>query len=114
MSTWTTDDLVDKISAISSAFHAAGTVSDGVLRAIARHSGERIPFSVESGSGRTTLLFSHLSQCHKVFAVDAGNSISAVRRTEMFNSGSVEFIEGPTQVPLPRYVFDKQIHVAML
>jgi hypothetical protein len=100
-------DLVEDISQLPSDWHGAGTVSKNVLRAIARHAEGMGSFhhSVETGSGKTTLLFSHLSAHHVVFAVDAGQSISQVRSSQLFNSQSTTFVEGPTQRTLPRHTF---------
>ncbi len=86
-----------------------------MLRAIASHA-ERmgtIHHSVETGSGRTTLLFSHLSADHVVFAVDAGQSMSQVRNSPLFNAGSTTFVEGPTQRTLARQTFPHR-HQAVL
>jgi Methyltransferase domain len=100
-------DLVEEISQLPSDWHGAGSVSGNVLRAIASHA-ERmgaIQHSVETGSGRTTLLFSHLSADHVVFSVDAGQSINQVRNSHLFNARSTTFVEGPTQRTLPGQIF---------
>jgi hypothetical protein len=107
--------LVEEIAALPSDWHGAGSVSRNVLRAIASHA-ERmgtIQHSVETGSGKTTLLFSHLSADHVVFAVDAGQSVSQVRNSPLFNARSTTFVEGPTQRTLPRQTFPHR-HQAVL
>jgi hypothetical protein len=89
-------------------WHGAGTVGRTVLDAIVRHVAQTpspIERSAETGSGKTTLLLSHLSPHHTVFAVDAGQSISRVRGSDLFNVRSTTFIEGPTQRTLPRHYF---------
>jgi hypothetical protein len=108
-------DLVEEIARLPGDWHGAGSVSRNVLRAIASHA-ERtgtIHHSVETGSGRTTLLFSHLSADHVVFAVDAGQSMSQVRNSPLFNAGSTTFVEGPTQRTLPGQTFPHR-HQAVL
>ena len=97
------DQLVTEISRLPADWHLAGTMSERVLRAIARYCSEQeIARSVETGSGKTTLLYSHLSGDHKVFAKENENhSISVVRASPLLESGTVKFIEGPTQVTLP-------------
>ena len=60
------DQLVAEISRLPADWHLAGTMSESVLRAIARYSNKGgFAWSVETGSGKTTLLFSHLSRDHK-------------------------------------------------
>jgi len=72
------EELVNTIAALPNDWHGCGTVSRNVLDAIVKHVGQTPPIkrSIETGSGCTTLLFSHLSQCHTVFALDSRESIS--------------------------------------
>ena len=102
-----TPELVEEIAQLPSDWHGAGTVSRNVLKAIAVHAERMGTFhhSVETGSGKTTLLLSHLSANHVVFAVDAGQSISQVRKSPLFNPQSTIFVDGPTQRTLPRQTF---------
>jgi hypothetical protein len=91
-------------------------MSEAVLRAIATHS-ERLPpicHSAETGSGKTTLLFSHLSQHHEVFAIDDGGSISRVQSSSLFNPERVTFIQGPSQMTLPRHRFAGKLEMALI
>src|SRR5262245_66546928 len=70
---------------------------------------------METGSGKTTLLFSQLSESHKVFALEGDNrSITVVRESRLLRPGAVEFIDGPTQVTLPRYRFQNELQVALI
>jgi hypothetical protein len=100
--------LIDKIGALPSDWHGAGSVSREVLLAIARHCESMGGFrhSAETGAGRTTLLFSHLSDNHLVFAKDDGRSLSQTRTSPLLRAESVRFIEGPTQKTLLNYEFD--------
>jgi len=100
-------DLVEDIANLPGDWHGAGTVNRGVLQAIVSFAEKAggIRHSVETGSGRTTLLFSQLSDHHVVFAVDAGQSISQVRNSHLFKAASTTFVEGPTQRTLPRHTF---------
>lgn len=108
--------LIDKIAALPSDWHGAGSVNQEVLLAIARHceSMGRIRQSAETGAGRTTLLFSHLSDNHLVFAKDDGTSISATRASSLLRAEHVTFIEGPTQKTLPTYEFDCTFQVVLI
>lgn len=109
-------ELIDKIEELPSDWHGSGTVSARGLRAIAKHAASIGPIrhSVETGSGMTTLLFSHLSEDHRVFALDGANSISQVRNSPLFRSQNVTYVEGPTQVTLPSYVFPRNVQIALI
>ena len=80
-------DLIDKIAELPSDWHKAGMMSPEVLRAIARHSEQIGPInqSAETGSGLTTLLFSHLSASHLVFAIDLERSIRQAKESPLLN-----------------------------
>ena len=110
------DELIAKIVALPQDWHGAGTVNAVTLRAIARHASQAGPLehTIETGAGRTTLLFSHLSPDHRVFAVDHGNSIGAVRSSPFLESRAVTFVEGPTQRTMPVYSYPEQIQVALI
>jgi hypothetical protein len=109
------NQVLQEISQLPEDWHQAGTVSINVLHAMARHLGRlTISNSMETGSGKSTLLFSHISPNHKVFSVDAGNSISKVRNSPLFNGAGVEFIEGPTQITLTSHVFRQNLQAAFI
>lgn len=105
-------DLIEQIT--QSYFHPGGMVSKRALKAIIKNCGMNILSSAETGSGLTTLLFSHISQNHKVFAVDDGQSISSVRSSSLFKVANVEFIEKPTQLSLPRYEFKDKFDAVLI
>src|ERR1700687_1782516 len=105
----TINQLLTEVQRLPEDWHKAGSVTSATLRAIVKHVAELdVLHSMETGSGRTTLLFSHLSRDHKVFAVNEygdtdTKSITAVRASHLFNQATVEFIEGPTQRTLPQH-----------
>ena len=71
------DQICRRIAEVGPGLHSAGTFSSRTLEAIARIAGARqIRHSAETGSGASTLLFSHLSQHHTVFALDDGQAVS--------------------------------------
>ncbi len=109
-------ELISTIADLPRGWHGCGTVDRNVLEAIANHAEQlpRLLRSVETGSGCTTLLFSHLSPNHTVFAVDDGESISQVRKSELFNSQTTTYIEGPTQRTLPSFQFVETHQLIML
>jgi hypothetical protein len=109
-------DLIDKIAELPPDWHSAGMMSPKVLRAIARQAEQIGPIrqSAETGSGITTLLFSHLSTRHLVFAKDLNKSISQAKNSPLLNPEAVTFVEGPTQVTLPSYRFSNKLQIALI
>jgi hypothetical protein len=71
--------------------------------------------SAETGSGASTLLLSHLSESHTVFAMDAGTgSIRGIEGSPLLRAGVVTFVEGPTQLTLPRHQFQGALQLALI
>src|ERR1700761_3439644 len=105
--------LLAEVVRIAPSLHKAGTFSTRTFEALLRHaSAKPIKHSVETGSGASTLLFSHLSQEHTVFALDAGtNSIRAIEHLPLLRQEVVTFVEGPTQHTLPAYGFPHQLQL---
>jgi Methyltransferase domain len=108
--------LIEKITALGGRWHDAGTVSRHVLLAIANHCEARggLRHSAETGAGRSTLLFSHLSDNHLVFAKDEGRSLSQTRTSPLLRGEHVTFVEGPTQQTLPNYRFDRPFQLVFI
>ncbi|MGA3030001.1 MAG: class I SAM-dependent methyltransferase [Candidatus Limnocylindrales bacterium] len=105
------------ICALPNDWHGAGTVSDAVLVAISRRCSGGLTHSVETGTGRTTLLLSHLSRDHTVFTKQDrgdGDSLDRVRASSLFVPAAVRFVEGPTQITVPRYAFSERFEFALL
>ena len=99
-------------------WHGAGSLTGEVLDAIARHASSRpIRRSVETGTGKSTLVLSHCSDLHTVFAMDdrdLGGSLQRVQESALLRSEVVRFVVGPTQRTLASHVFDAPIDLAML
>lgn len=108
--------VVQAIVEIAPGLHTAGTTSPQFLHAILAHATQReIGHSVETGCGASTLLLSHLSEHHTVFAVDEGSgSIANVRRSPLLRQERVIFVEGPTQKTLPLHSFENELQFALL
>lgn len=106
------------IDALPQRWHGLGSIPAPVLEALTRNLQERQPhLSVETGTGRSTLLFSHLSKHHLVFTQDdtaRGDSLAAVRGSELLRPDTVEFVIGPTQRMLVSHRFDTPIDFAYL
>ena len=79
------DRLLDAVITIAPALHKAGTLSAVTLKAFVRHASARLVIaSAETGSGASTLLLSHISGEHTVFAMDGGTgSINAIRASSL-------------------------------
>jgi hypothetical protein len=99
-------------------WHAAGTFHQKGLEKLVEHAGGLdIQYSVETGTGKTTLLFSHLSGHHTVFAKDDsgdGDSLQVVRECPILQRAKVEFVVGPTQRTLPNYEFKNKLQLVLI
>jgi hypothetical protein len=111
-----TQELQRRIAEVAPSLHSAGTLSTRALDGIARYAVKRkIRCSAETGSGATTLLMSHLSEHHLVFALDDGNgSIVNIKRSNLLRADHVEFVEGPTQRTLPRFRFTETLQFVLI
>ena len=97
--------LLAEILQSSRSIHNSGSMSPAALIALARHLEDRtVKHSVETGTGASTLIFSHLSKSHTVFALDSDESITMVLRDPSLNGESTPFVAGPTQKILPVFV----------
>ena len=113
----TNDDVYASILALPYDWHGAGTVTNRVLRAIAAHHPRPLLRTAETGTGRTTLLLSHASREHVVFAADdAGNgdSLERVRTSTLLAGETTCFVVGPTQLTLPRYEFTDELDLVLI
>jgi hypothetical protein len=99
-------------------WHGAGTFNGPALEKLLEHaSGLNVADSVETGTGKTTLLFSHLSAHHVVFAKDDsgdGDSLTVVRQSVILRKERVEFVIGPTQRTLANYNFTTSLQLVLI
>jgi hypothetical protein len=87
------EEICVRIAEIAPSLQSAGTLSRRAFEALFRHATKRrIDHSAETGAGATTLLLSHLSKNHTVFALDAGGSITNVRCSGLLNHAVVAFV----------------------
>jgi hypothetical protein len=114
----TPQDVVAEASRMPSDWHGAGSLSGEVLAAIARHAGSRpIRRSVETGTGKSTLVLSHCSASHTVFAQDDrghGDSLLRVQECALLRRETTTFVVGPTQRTLATHTFDAPLDLVML
>lgn len=87
--------------------HAEGAFPTRVLRRIEALLPAAVENSVETGCGRSTILFSNLARHHKVFALDDSahrdSSVEFFRRCPLTRNDRIEIVFGPTQRTLPTY-----------
>ncbi|MBL8056093.1 MAG: tetratricopeptide repeat protein, partial [Anaerolineales bacterium] len=110
-------EVLAELEKLPSHWHAAGTLHIDVLRHIAQWAGGRaIQHTAETGTGKSTVLFSHLSPDHKVFAIDNGNtdSLPIVQGSSLLDHTHVEFILGPTQLTLPQHRFPHKLQIVLI
>jgi hypothetical protein len=110
------DEVLRRIAEVGPGLHSVGSFSTRTLEGIARAAQKRrIRNSVETGSGASTLLFSHLSDHHTVFASDGGSgSVTNIRRSPLLRQNVVTFVEGPTQATLPRHHFTEKMQLVLI
>jgi len=110
------EGILAQIAALRSDWQAEGSpLPVKVLRAIGQHVGTRpVSHSAETGTGRSTVLLSHLSRHHTVFTLTDGPSYAAVIASPILNRQVLEFVTGPTQLSLPTYPFPHPLELALL
>jgi hypothetical protein len=109
-------NVLSEVLKVAPTLHGAGTFSAATLEAMMRHaSAQPIRHSAETGSGASTLMFSHLSEHHLVFAMDCGtDSVRGVQRSPLLRAEHVTFVEGPTQLTLPVHTFAHPLQLALI
>ena len=114
----TVQDVLAEVSRMPADWHGAGSLSAEVLAAIARHASSRpIRRSVETGTGKSTLVLSHCSDAHTVFAQDDrghGDSLELVQRCPLLRRATTSFVVGPTQRTLAAHRFEAPLDLVML
>jgi predicted O-methyltransferase YrrM len=107
--------LLSEILESSRSIHRSGSMSPSALIQLVAHLEDRnVRHSVETGTGASTLVFSHLSQSHTVFAVDSDESITSVLQNPLLKREVTSFVNGPTQKTLPVYSFASPLQAALL
>lgn len=110
------DKILSELRQLPQDWHSSGPLDDNVLKKLARHCANYgdITNSAETGAGKSTLFFSQVSQHHTVFAIDVGNSLTKVKKSELIRDKNVEFVEGPTQVSVPAYSFTRKLDIVLI
>ena len=114
------EDLKTILRRMGGVSHHAGAFSSDVLIAVAEVLPERIRHSLETGCGKSTVMFSNISEQHYVFAYDdlgtPGSSVQMVMDDPAYQNDAVTWVYGPTQTTLPQYQFpsDRLFDVILL
>lgn len=111
-----TASLLDQVVAVNESLHKCGTFGPAALRALGKHlSKRRVRYSAETGSGTSTLLFSHCSEQHTAFTIDSGGgSVVNVKASPLLRADKVIWIDGPSQLTLPTFRFTNQLQAALI
>lgn len=109
-------EILNDLKKLPQTWHDSGPLDDNVLQALADHCQEygNITRSAETGAGKSTLFFSHVSCRHSVFAIDIGQSLTMVKESDLLKPGVVEFVEGPTQLTVPSYIFSEKFDIVLI
>jgi Methyltransferase domain len=110
-----TSGLLAQILEASRSIHHSGSMSPAALIGLVKHlEARKVRHSVETGAGASTLVFSHLSECHTAFTLDSDESMSRVLRNPLFAGQSTTFVEGPTQKTLPVHAFQWPLQAVLI
>jgi hypothetical protein len=96
--------------------HAAGSLNTKIIAAIERLPGVPFNYTIETGCGKSTILFSNISEHHVTFCLDdrTGKKSNVNYFLNCPYTGRVQTVYGPTQITLPSYKFEKAINLALL
>ena len=114
-------EVLKGLAALPEDWHAAGCLEMPNLEGLARHASTRkIRRSVETGTGKSTLLLSHLSEHHLCFSLDDakslgdGHSLERASGSSLLKPGVVEFVVGPTQQTLIAHTFSEPLQLVFI
>jgi Methyltransferase domain len=113
----TFDTILQEVLRLPDDWHEAGSFPAEVLEALVTHSSARpLTHTAETGTGKSTLLLSHLSEDHTVFTSDdsSNTSLGRVMESPLLNRERVHFVLGPTQSTLTRHTFLHPLQLVLL
>lgn len=106
--------LLRELEGLPPDWHGSGLITVAALRGIARHASAGVTSSAETGSGRSSLLLSHLSDDHTIFSVDGAGSLTRVRTSPLLRRQTVRIVEGPSQMTLPEFRPRRPLELVLL
>src|SRR5262249_37490872 len=111
-------DVVRAVLSLPADWPFAGSLRPVVLERLVHHAAAReLRRSAETGTGKSTLLLSHLSAQHTVFAIDdrgAGDSLAGVQASPLLRRERVTFVAGPSQLALPAHRFAGALDLVLI
>jgi len=114
-------EVLKGLAGLPADWHGAGCLEMPNLEGLARHASARtIRRSVETGTGKSTLLLSHLSEHHLCFSLDDAQHLQGTLSLERAASSSllkpdvVEFVVGPSQQTLMAHTFTEPVQLAFI
>lgn len=103
------ESVKEVLTRLTGASHRGGAFSSSVLLAIAEVLPTGDLTTLETGCGKSTIMFSNLAEKHYVFAYDdrdsENSSVLLAQNDEQFREDHTIFVYGPTQQTLLDYVF---------
>ena len=94
-------------------FHPWDAMAPAALESIAKRG--PFQFTAETGCGGSTIVLSHISIHHTVFALEGTErTITGLRNFTDFQSSKVLFVEGETKQTIPGHFFPNQLDLVLL
>jgi hypothetical protein len=110
--------ILDAVRSLPPEWNPHGSFHRSVLDKLFFHaSSRRGGASAETGTGKSTLLLSHLFAQHTVFTIDDGDesgSFGRVLRSDLLARDHVDFVIGPTQHTLPSHAFRTELAFVLI
>jgi predicted O-methyltransferase YrrM len=99
--------------------HVAGAFSTSVLRRLEELMPPNVKFSAETGCGKSTILFSNVSEHHTVFCLDDrehgdNSSVNYYATCEITKNDRIHTVWGPTQKTMPVFKDFKPYDVVLI
>jgi predicted O-methyltransferase YrrM len=116
----TKQDIIESMRSLPPSWHANGSLNLAVIEELFRRASGALE-TAETGCGRSTLVLSHASKRHLVFACDVPSgedpethSLYQVRKSQLLKAEACEFVIGATQRTLPVFDFDREFDLVFL
>jgi len=113
-------NIIESMRSLPPTWHANGSLNPAVIEELFKRANGALD-TAETGCGRSTLVLSHASKRHLIFACDvpAGedpetHSLYQVRKSPLLRTEGCEFVIGATQQTLPLFDFDREFDLVFL
>jgi len=104
---------------VSGQQHAWGAFADSTLKRLEQVLPSRVSRTLETGCGKSTILFSNISETHLVFSFDdrelgCNSSVLLYENHPLTKDDRISLVPGPTQLTLPKYDAWEEYDIIML